>query len=141
MPDILHRVGIGANPERVYAALTTIDGLRHWWVVETTGRAELGGTIDFGSATCRSWRQCQTNLFIGAVPVVPTKSISEVTFRLEWKDDQTFVIFAHSGWKEPVEFMHHSALKWATFRPSLRDWLERMEGRPAPYDIKIHVRD
>ena len=29
MPDILHRVGIGVRPERVYAALTTLEGLRH----------------------------------------------------------------------------------------------------------------
>jgi len=40
-----------------------------------------------------------------------------------------------------VEFMHHCSTKWAVFLLSLRDWLERSEGRPAPYDIKIHVGD
>jgi len=24
---------------------------------------------------------------------------------------------------------------------SLKDWLEREEGRPSPYDVKIHVGD
>ena len=40
MPDILHRGGIGLRPESVYVAQTTIDGLRQWWVVETTGTAQ-----------------------------------------------------------------------------------------------------
>jgi hypothetical protein len=57
---------------------------------------------------------------------------TEVIFRLVWKEDQTFVIFKHANWKEPVEFMHHCTTKWATFLLSLRDWLERTEGRPTP---------
>jgi hypothetical protein len=42
---------------------------------------------------------------------------------------------------QPVEFMHHCSTKWATFLLSLKDWLERAEGRPAPYDVKIHAGD
>jgi len=37
VPDILHRVGINAIPEKVSEALTTIDGLRHWWITEAIG--------------------------------------------------------------------------------------------------------
>ena len=48
MPDILHRVGIDAPPERVYEALTTSEGLRGWWVAEAKGDPASGGTIDFG---------------------------------------------------------------------------------------------
>ena len=66
---------------------------------------------------------------------------TEVTFRLRPERDQTFVIFKHANWKEPIEFMHHCSTKWAVFLLSLRDWLERDEGRPQPYDIKIHVGD
>ena len=43
MVDILHRVGIdGIAPEKVYDALTTIDGLAGWWTDDTTGGAGLG---------------------------------------------------------------------------------------------------
>jgi hypothetical protein len=42
MPDILHRVGINAKPEKVFKALTTLEGLRHWWTLETTGNAKRG---------------------------------------------------------------------------------------------------
>ena len=48
MPDILHRVGVGVSAERVFEALTTVDGLRGWWTAETTGNPAAGGTIDFG---------------------------------------------------------------------------------------------
>jgi len=64
-----------------------------------------------------------------------------VIFQLKWEDEQTIVLFKHANWKDPVEFMHHCSTKWAVFLLSLRDWLERSEGRPAPYDIKIHVGD
>ena len=66
---------------------------------------------------------------------------TEVTFQLDRRNGQTFVVFKHAGWKKPVEFMHHCSTKWATFLLSLRDWLERGEGLPAPYDVKIHVGD
>ena len=35
--------------------------------------------------------------------------------------------------------MHHFSTKWAIFLLSLKAWLEGAEGRPAPYDVKIHV--
>jgi len=56
---------------------------------------------------------------------------------LKFKKDETFVLFTHANWKKPDEFMRHCSTKWATFLLSLKGWLEREEGRPAPYDIKI----
>ena len=44
---IAHRVGIKAPADKVYAALTTLDGLAGWWTRDTTGRAQPGGAIDF----------------------------------------------------------------------------------------------
>jgi hypothetical protein len=66
---------------------------------------------------------------------------TEVSFQLKRKDKQTFILFKHAHWKKPTEFMHHCSTKWAVFLLSLRDWLERAEGRPSPYDMKIHDGD
>jgi uncharacterized protein YndB with AHSA1/START domain len=142
MPDILHRVGINAKPEKVFKTLTTLEGLRHWWTTDTRGNAKRGGVINFGFCKMK------------VVEAKPNKSVkwkcvggprewmgTEVSFELKIKLNQTFVLFKHAGWKEPVEFMHHCSTKWAVFLLSLRDWLERGEGRPAPYDQKIHVGD
>ena len=142
MPDILHRVGINTTPEKVFKALSTIDGLRHWWIVETAGNAKKGGLIDFGFCKMKVMESKPKNLVHWKCMKGPKAWVNtEVFFQLKWKDDQTFVIFKHANWKEPVEFMHHCSTKWAVFLLSLRDWLERSEGRPYPYDLKIHVGD
>jgi hypothetical protein len=68
-------------------------------------------------------------------------SMLSLDYQMKAEKDQTFVLFTHANWKKPVEFMHHCSTKWAIFLLSLKDWLERDEGRPSPYDIKIHVGD
>ena len=142
MPDILHRVGIKVKPKKVFEALTTIEGLRHWWTLETSGEAKQNGLINFGFCEMKVVQTRPDTLVRWKCVRGPKDWIgTEVSFQLKYKDDQTFVIFKHAGWKKPVEFMHHCSTKWATFLLSLRDWLERSEGRPAPYDVKIHDGD
>ena len=46
--DILHRIGIEkSSPEKVYEAITTLDGLSDWWTEKTVGDTGLGGVIAF----------------------------------------------------------------------------------------------
>ena len=48
MVDILHRVGVKTpTPEKVYDALTTVDGLAGWWTDDTKGSADVGGVLEF----------------------------------------------------------------------------------------------
>jgi hypothetical protein len=142
MPDILHRVGIGVRPNRVFNGLATIAGLRSWWVSTTTGSARLGGVIDFGFCRMKVVRSSKGKIVQWTCVRGPREWVgTEVTFKLAWKGKQTFVLFTHAGWKAPVEFMHHCSTKWAVFLLSLKYWLERSEGRPVPYDVKIHVDD
>ena len=142
MPDILHRIGINAETGRVFSALATLDGVKGWWVSAAKGSAAKGDTIDFGFCEMEvldanpgalvHWRCIRgPNEWVG----------TEVSFRLKWDRDQTFVVFKHAGWKEPVEFMHHCSTKWATFLLSLREFVETGAGRPVPHDLKIHVGD
>src|SRR5579859_1990143 len=142
MPDILHRVGVDAPPGRMFEALATIDGLRGWWVSQATGNAGHGGSLDFGFCQVQvleavSDRRIRWRCVRGPEEWVGT----QVTFDLNWKDGQTFILFKHADWKQPVEFMHHCSTKWATFLLSLRDMLERADGHPVPHDLKIHVGD
>jgi uncharacterized protein YndB with AHSA1/START domain len=141
MPDILHRVGINVKPERVLESLATIDGLRGWWVGEARGDAKPGGTIDFGFCRMQVLEATKERVRWRCVSGPPEWVGTEVTFDLAWKDGQTFILFKHAAWKEPVEFMHHCSTKWATFLLSLRDLLEKADGHPTPHDVKIHVGD
>ena len=42
MADIMHQLTIDAAPARVYEALTTQNGLAHWWTQDTEAEAEIG---------------------------------------------------------------------------------------------------
>ena len=139
MPDIFHRVGIDAEPQRVFEALTTIDGIKNWWSSVAHGDASQGGVFQF--------RQNQLEV-THVDPQLVTWRYSgpaedwvgtEMRFRLEKRDGQTYVLFSHAGWREPNEFMHHCSTKWATFLLSLKDLIEKGEGRPEPRDVKITV--
>lgn len=142
MPDILHRVGIGASPGKVFPSLSTIGGLSRWWVRDTKGSAKKGGTIDFGFCEMKVVAQRPGRLVKWKCVQGPKEWVgTTVTFQLVPKEGQTFVLFTHAGWKKPVEFMRHCSTKWATFLLSLRDAVERGKGRPAPDDLKIHLGD
>lgn len=142
MPDILHRVGINNRPEKVFEALSTVAGLSHWWTTETAGEPKPAGIIHFGFCDMKVVELKPHELVKWKCVSGPREWVdTEVSFQLKFKEDQTFVLFKHANWREPVEFMHHCSTKWATFLLSLRNWVERAEGRPAPYDLKIHVGD
>lgn len=140
MPDILHRVGIAAEPMRVFEALTSVEGIRHWWNETVDGDAGEGGAFEFrgnrldvvhADPSLVTWRYSGP-----AKEWEPT----EISFRPEWREGQTIVLFKHAGWREPVEFMHHCSTKWATFLLSLKAYVETGEGRPEPSrDVKITI--
>jgi uncharacterized protein YndB with AHSA1/START domain len=46
MVDIIHRVGIQAPVSKVYAALSTVEGVAGWWTKDTTGVSKSGGNIN-----------------------------------------------------------------------------------------------
>src|SRR5258708_38541649 len=141
MVDILHRVGIDASVEKVYETLTTLDGNRGWWDSNATGDAKQGGVLTFFKHFDMKVLEAKPNELVRWKVVRGSEEWmnTEITFRLARKKDQTFVLFSHAGWKEPVEFMHHCSTKWATFLLSLKALLEQGKGRPAPDDVQIEV--
>jgi hypothetical protein len=146
MPDILHRVGMQGSAESVHRALSTLEGLSHWWITGTHGDTQVGGTIHFapegGGFDMQVVESTPGEIVKWKCVRGPEEWIgTELTFRLVSKHDQTFVLFSHAGWREPVEFMHHCSTKWAVYLLSLKDWIERGVGHPHPYDVKIHPGD
>ena len=138
MPDILHRVGIDAPAARVYESLTTIPGLRGWWTSATKGDPGPGGTIDFGFCQMKVEEATPGKRILWRCVSGPEEWVgTRVQFDLDWKDDQTFVLFKHADWREPVEFMHHCSTKWATFLMSLKALVETGKGAPSPGDVQI----
>jgi uncharacterized protein YndB with AHSA1/START domain len=140
MPDILHRVGIAAPAAKVYETLTTLEGNQGWWDSNAKGKATKGGELIFFGHVFKVVDARPGELVLwkcasGSKEWVDTT----IEFRLAHRQDQTFVMFTHAGWKEPVEFMHHCSTKWATFLLSLKSLVETGKGRPAPDEVQIYV--
>ncbi|MFE0647055.1 SRPBCC domain-containing protein [Streptomyces sp. NPDC059534] len=142
MLDILHRIGVTSSPAAVYAALTTVDGLASWWTEDTSGDARVGGVVRFrflpGGFDMKVLDAQPGESVLWEVIDGPEEWIgTQVHFELKQEDDFTIVLFRHTGWKEPVEFMYHCSTKWATFLMSLKHVLETGKGEPAPHDVRI----
>ena len=140
MFDILHRVGINAKPEKVFAALTTIEGLRGWWISIAAGSTKEGEIIETGAFNMRVVKCTASTLVEWKCIEGPAEWVdTEITFHLVSRDNQTYVMFKQTNWKKQTEFMHHSSTKWATLLLSLRDLIELGKGRAVPNDQKIFV--
>jgi uncharacterized protein YndB with AHSA1/START domain len=143
MADILHRVGATTTPDKVYDALTTLDGLAAWWTTDTTGDASPGGTIKFrfgeaGGFDMKVLDQRPGERVEWEVTDGPEEWIgTHVRFELKHEGEYTIVLFTHEGWREPVEFMAHCSTKWATFLMSLKQLVETGTGAPHPDDVRI----
>jgi uncharacterized protein YndB with AHSA1/START domain len=142
MVDIVHRVGIVSSPAEVYPALTTVEGLAGWWTDDTRGDSEVGGVLQF--------RFPPGGFDMEVTELVPGKRVAwrvvdgpeewvgtTVTWDLKQEDEYTIVLFAHQGWREPVEFMYHCSTKWGTFLMSLKALVETGKGAPSPDDVQI----
>ncbi|MFJ3966423.1 SRPBCC domain-containing protein [Streptomyces sp. NPDC090036] len=141
MVDILHRVGITASPEKVYEALTTVDGLAAWWTTDTSGTGD--GVLEFRFGDVGGFDMKVLDLQPDArvrweVTDGPAEWIgTTVGFELAREGEWTILLFTHAGWREPVEFMSHCSTKWAIFLMSLKSLVETGAGAPHPRDVQI----
>ncbi|MBA5866863.1 MAG: SRPBCC domain-containing protein [Nitrospira sp. CR1.3] len=148
MAEIIHRVGIKENPDKVFRALSTIDGLAGWWTTDTSGAADVGKTIEFqfrdpngntiGGFTMEVLKQEPSKRVQWKCVKGPEEWIgTDITFDLKQENEFTIVLFGHRNWKESVEFTAHCSTKWAVFLMSLKEFIETGTGKPAPRDVKI----
>ena len=148
MADIIHRVGIKAPISKVYAAMSTVEGVAGWWTEDTTGISKPGGAIDVRFR--RASGEEIGGMTMEVLALEPNKKVhwrftkgpeewigTDAIFDLSQDGDYTIVLFGHRNWREPVEFMAHCSTKWASFMLSLKELVEMGRGKPSPHDIKI----
>jgi uncharacterized protein YndB with AHSA1/START domain len=142
MVDILHRIGIESSVDDVYDALTTVKGLSGWWTKDTDGDGEVGGILEFrfpvGGFDMKVLELHPGKCVLWEVVDGPEEWIgTTVRWDLSQDGDYAIVLFAHEGWREPVQFMYHCSTKWAIFLMSLKALVETGQGEPAPNDVRI----
>jgi uncharacterized protein YndB with AHSA1/START domain len=147
MVDILHRVGVKASSDAVYKALATREGLAHWWTTDTQGESKVGGALRFrftadgreiGGFDMKVLELHPATRVLWQVVDGPAEWVgTRISFELKQAGDYCIVLFQHTGWREPVEFMSHCSTKWAMFLMSLKSLVETGKGNPSPDDVRI----
>jgi uncharacterized protein YndB with AHSA1/START domain len=129
------RLTIGASRERVFGAIATVDGPRHWWTTVVTGSAEPGGELRFGFAGLDE----QIVMRVDEVqrPSAVTWSCVAHTRNQEWTGSQVRFELADSGADGcELDLRHHGiepglvADGWDHFLASLTAHLENGQGTP-----------
>jgi uncharacterized protein YndB with AHSA1/START domain len=144
MTDIRHRVGIAAPAGRVYQALATTEGLSGWWTRDVLGDPQVGGKLEF------YFGYPEPAAVMEVTELVPARRVAwrcvqgpdewvgtTLTYDLSAAGDETALLFTHSDWREPIEFMHHCSTKWAYHLIGLKAGLEGGAATPYPEDMKI----
>lgn len=108
MVDILHRVGVKTpTPEKVYHALTFVEGLAGWWTDDTKGSGDVGGVLEFrfpsGGVDMEVIELRPSERVRWRVVDGPEEWIgTTIDWGLRQNGDYTIVLFKHQGWQEPV---------------------------------------
>jgi uncharacterized protein YndB with AHSA1/START domain len=131
---IKHLFHINAPAEKVFNALTTIDGLAGWWTVKTSGDAAVGGVIefsfgDFGGPHMKV-TECKPNELVTWECVGGADGwVGHIfTFQLDSNENKTRVRFEQSGWDETEDFYASCCFSWARYMESLRQLCQTGKG-------------
>ena len=141
MPDILQDFPIKADPARVFAAVSTAEGLNQWWTETCAAQPKLGGVYDLGFGPDYQWGATVSEYKPGAhFELTLTRADADWTgtrvgFDLSPTSRGTKVRFYHTGWPEANEHFRISCHCWALYLRLLRRYLEH--GETVPYAARL----
>jgi uncharacterized protein YndB with AHSA1/START domain len=143
MADIFHDLPIKAPIDRVFAAISTPEGLDTWWSKRSAGTPEQGAEYELSFGPKYNWRA-------RVIRCVPPKEFelefvqadndwvgSRVGFVLEPRGNAIWLRFSHSGWPSVNEHYRISCNCWAMYLRILRRSLEH--GESVPYEQRLDV--
>ncbi len=126
---------IDAPKEKVYQAITTIEGLSNWWTTQTEGGEGLGAEInfDFGSHQGPTMKIVELipneKLIWGCVGRSQGWLGHTFVFALDENDGKTRVRFSHNGWKDQDDDFYASCcFSWGRYMESLRQYCQTGKG-------------
>jgi len=140
MPDIMHYLGIHAAQQRVFHALTSIEGIRNWWTRDAVLDAEVGGSGEFAFYDRKSITRVRIEELnpplrvrwqvVSAIAGGWTGTT--ITFELRAEGENTVLLFAQRGFVEADDWYARTTTGWAYYLVSLKQYLERGKGAPHP---------
>lgn len=125
---------INASRDKVFEAISTLNGLSNWWTTQVSGSAELGGLLQFDFGDFKG-PQMKVIEYDPANKLVWECTSSEhgwqgntFTFLLDENDGKTRIRFSHNGWQEQDDFYASCCFSWGRYLESLRQYCQTGRG-------------
>lgn len=131
--SIKHLFHIDAPKQKVFDAISTIEGLASWWTAQTSGSSIKDGIIQF--------RFIEAGPDMKVAELKPDEKVSweciasahgwlghTFTFLLDENDGKTRVRFSHDGWNEQDDFYAGCSMSWGRYLESLRQLCQTGRG-------------
>jgi uncharacterized protein YndB with AHSA1/START domain len=145
MPEIMHLIKIRATQDKVYQALSTIEGIRNWWTRDAALDPRVGGSGEFGFYDHRMVIKVKVAELTPPGHVV-WDSVSStgggfdgttISFDLKSEEGITSLLFAHRGFKAGGKNIASATTRWGFYLLSLKRYLETGKGTPNPEDTEL----
>lgn len=145
MKSYQQSLSIKASPAAVYAALTTIQGLRAWWTQDCAGGVAVGDTLEFRFSECYKDMRIEKLQADSEVRWLCTRAhivAESVNLADEWVGTQVVFHISDAGLgKTQLDLEHIGLLPslqcytlcqngWQHFLASLQQYLETGTGTP-----------
>lgn len=131
MPDLLHEIFVNAPAEKVYAALTTQNGLHGWWTADAIIEGRVGGSAQFGfdkRATVFRMKVEEltpsTRVVLSCHGDVDEWKGTRLTWEISRKDGGSIVQFRHANWREATHLFAICNSSWGELMHRLKDYSE-----------------
>jgi uncharacterized protein YndB with AHSA1/START domain len=132
--SIRHLFHINASRQKVFEAISTINGLSNWWTTKTTGDSSADRVIQFRFADMGGPDMKVTE-------IKPNEGITwecvasphgwvghTFTIKLDDNEGKTRVRFSHDGWKENDDYYAICSFSWGRYMESLRQYCQTGSG-------------
>ena len=130
MSEIDHELKIDAAPERVFAALTTLEGVRGWHAPSASGSGEVGSEWVFPYADHPEFRwevtesESPTRVAWRCTRGPGDSVGTTATFTVTPADGRTVVELRHAGWPGTHGNFRKCNTTWGVLLHHLRDYVE-----------------
>ena len=126
MPDIRQLVYIKSTAEKIFAAISTQQGIASWWSAHNNAKPEKGSVyrISFGGDYYKDIKVAELVPDIRVVwnilDATPEWLNTTVTFDIKMGKNSAELRFSHSGWKEYTDMFAQCSYHWAIYLGNLK---------------------
>jgi uncharacterized protein YndB with AHSA1/START domain len=137
MANIHHLLLIDAPIEKIYQAISTVEGYKNWWTEETSGDFKVGGEVhfNFGEQYKNMFEVAyldeNARVVLKGKMCAPDWMNSKIDIRLDEHDGLVRVRFAHLDYPDDNDFYAQCNYTWGYFLRSLKDYCEKGKGFPS----------